>query len=67
MIFEETLSRPLKRAIDEMGYTEATPIQQAAIPIIRRGSDLIGTGPNRDGENGRLFDPCSGKDRSAAP
>jgi superfamily II DNA/RNA helicase len=34
---EETL-----KAIDECGYTEATPIQAQAIPIILMGRDLIG-------------------------
>ena len=58
MIFEETLSRPLKRAIDEMGYTEATPIQQAAIPIIRRGSDLIGQAQTGTGKTAAFSIPA---------
>jgi ATP-dependent RNA helicase RhlE len=31
----------LLRAIEEEGYTEATPVQQQAIPIILEGSDLL--------------------------
>jgi ATP-dependent RNA helicase RhlE len=30
------------RAVDEAGYTEPTPIQAAAIPVILSGKDLIG-------------------------
>ena len=32
----------LLRSIEEAGYTDPTPIQQAAIPLIIEGSDLIG-------------------------
>ena len=32
----------LLRSIEEVGYTDPTPIQQAAIPLIIEGSDLIG-------------------------
>ncbi len=57
MIFDETLSRPLKRAIDEMGYTEATPIQEAAIPVIRRGADLIGQAQTGTGKTAAFAIP----------
>lgn len=36
------LSEELARAIDEMGYVEATPIQAAAIPSMLEGRDIIG-------------------------
>ena len=32
----------LLRSIGEVGYAEPTPIQQAAIPLIIDGKDLIG-------------------------
>jgi len=35
------LCEPILRAIAEKGYTEATPIQQQAIPMILQGSDLL--------------------------
>lgn len=57
MIFDETLSRPLKRAIAEMGYTEATPIQEAAIPVIRRGADLIGQAQTGTGKTAAFAIP----------
>jgi ATP-dependent RNA helicase RhlE len=36
------LREPILRALDDAGYTEPTPIQQQAIPILLGGSDLIG-------------------------
>lgn len=41
--FEElNLSKELQKAIDEMGFEEATPIQAKAIPPIFKGRDVIG-------------------------
>ena len=36
------LSEEVARAIDEMGYVEATPIQAASIPPMLEGKDIIG-------------------------
>ena len=36
------LSDELLRAVTDSGYTEPTPIQQAAIPSVLMGKDLIG-------------------------
>ncbi|MGI6358305.1 MAG: DEAD/DEAH box helicase [Bacillota bacterium] len=36
------LSEPLLRAISDMGFEEATPIQEQAIPLVMSGQDLIG-------------------------
>ncbi|MCK5481563.1 MAG: DEAD/DEAH box helicase, partial [Gammaproteobacteria bacterium] len=42
MSFENLgLSAGLLRAIDEQGYTEPTPIQSKAIPIILGGKDVM--------------------------
>jgi ATP-dependent RNA helicase RhlE len=42
MLFEKLgLSAELLRAIDEQGYTTATPIQQQAIPLILEGRDVL--------------------------
>ncbi|MEZ5069873.1 MAG: DEAD/DEAH box helicase [Bacteroidales bacterium] len=39
---EMGLSHPLQRAVKELGFTEATPIQEKAIPrILESGNDLI--------------------------
>ena len=36
------LSNPLRNSIDDLGFTQATPIQEQAYPIIRSGSDVVG-------------------------
>jgi ATP-dependent RNA helicase RhlE len=36
------LAGPLRRAVAEAGYKTPTPIQSVAIPLIMKGSDLIG-------------------------
>lgn len=36
------LSEPILRAVAAMGFEEATPIQQRAIPLILEGRDLVG-------------------------
>ena len=35
------LSKPLLKAIKEQGYTEPTPIQKEAIPVILEGKDIL--------------------------
>ncbi|MCK5145609.1 DEAD/DEAH box helicase [bacterium] len=43
MLFSQLgLSAELLRAIEEKGYTEATPIQQQAIPLVLEGRDVLG-------------------------
>eukprot|EP00210_Caulerpa_lentillifera_P001295 g1248.t1 len=37
------LSRPLLKACNALGYTKATPIQAAAIPLILSGRDICGS------------------------
>lgn len=36
------LAKPLFRAIDEMGFTQPTPIQQEAYAVISSGRDMVG-------------------------
>ena len=40
------LSAEVARAIDEMGYVEATPIQTASIPPMLEGKDVKKKYPN---------------------
>lgn len=41
--FEElNISTELKRAIEEMGFEETTPIQKASIPVLLEGRDVVG-------------------------
>lgn len=58
MQFEElNLSEPILRAIDEMGYREATPIQERAIPVILEGKDVIGSAQTGTGKTGAFALP----------
>ena len=36
------LAAPIQQAVKESGYTEPTPIQAAAIPVILQRNDLMG-------------------------
>ena len=43
MKFEELDIRPeIFRAVQDMGFEEATPIQAQAIPVVMTGVDMIG-------------------------
>ena len=44
------LSKPVLRALAECGYTEPTPIQAAAIPIVSAGHDLIASAQTGTGK-----------------
>jgi len=37
-----TLTDPIRRAVEDMGFTDATEIQAQSIPLIRSGRDMIG-------------------------
>lgn len=39
---ELNLSKEIQKAVEEMGFEEATPIQSEAIPAIMSGKDIIG-------------------------
>ena len=44
------LSQPVLQALAECGYTEPTPIQEAAIPIVSVGHDLIASAQTGTGK-----------------
>lgn len=44
------LSEPLKKAVAALGYSEAYPIQQMAIPAILEGKDVSGVAPTGSGK-----------------
>ncbi len=51
MKFKElNLAEPLKRAIDEIGYTELTPVQETALPLTLAGRDVAGQGRTGTGK-----------------
>lgn len=45
-----SLSKPILRALSEQGYQTPTPIQQAAIPQVLAGKDLLGTAQTGTGK-----------------
>jgi len=51
------LSAPLLRIIDEMGFTEMTPIQAASIPALLQGKDLIGQSHTGSGKTAAFIIP----------
>jgi len=44
------LSPALREAIDDLGFTELTPIQAAALPALLAGRDLVGRAPTGSGK-----------------
>lgn len=63
---ELNLSKDIQRAIKDMGFEEATPIQSQAIPAIMEGKDIIGqaqTGTGKTASFGipliEMLDPAS--------
>src|SRR3954468_8595329 len=47
----------LTRACESLGYTEPTPIQRQAIPLVLRGSDLIGCAETGTGKTAAFLLP----------
>lgn len=60
--FEDfNLSDNLKESIASMGYTQATPIQQQAIPMILANKDLIACAQTGTGKTGAFLIPLLNK------
>jgi ATP-dependent RNA helicase RhlE len=51
------LSVKLQKTIKELGYTEPTPIQQRAIPQLRKGNDIIATSQTGTGKTASFVLP----------
>lgn len=54
---ELSLKPEIHRALKEMGYDDMTPIQEAAIPEILKGRDLIGLAETGSGKTGACAVP----------
>lgn len=52
------LSEPIMRAIADIGYEEATPIQTQAIPLIMSGRDVIGQSQTGTGKTAAFSIPA---------
>jgi ATP-dependent RNA helicase RhlE len=58
MLFEDlSLSKSIQRAVFEEGYTQPTPIQEKAIPIILSGKDLVGCAQTGTGKTAAFAIP----------
>lgn len=51
------LNRQLWNAIDDLGYTEPTPIQEKAIPLILQGHDVLGIAQTGTGKTAAFVLP----------
>src|SRR5438046_2650149 len=51
------LSEPLVRAVTELGYIAATPIQVQAIPVILRGGDVVASAQTGSGKTAAFVLP----------
>ena len=57
--FEDMQLSPwILRAVTDMGFEEATPIQSQAIPLIRNGHDIIGQSQTGTGKTASFGIPC---------
>ncbi|KAF2669693.1 pre-mRNA-splicing ATP-dependent RNA helicase PRP28 [Microthyrium microscopicum] len=54
---ESTLPKQLMDVIDQVGYTDPTPIQRAAIPIALKSRDLIGVAVTGSGKTAAFLLP----------
>ncbi len=58
MLFEQlNLIDPILKALKEEGYTQPTPIQQQAIPIVLQGRDLLGCAQTGTGKTAAFSVP----------
>lgn len=55
------LTTPLVKAIQKLGFEETTPIQEAAIPIVLQGKDLIGQAQTGTGKTAAYGVPLAEK------
>ena len=55
---ELTLSEEMQRAITEVGYEEASPIQAAGIPVLLAGRDVIGQAQTGTGKTAAFAIPA---------
>lgn len=65
---ELKVSKPVLKAVSNMGFEEATPIQEKAVPIIMDGQDLIGRAQTGTGKTAAFGIPMVEKFKEdAAP
>ncbi|MFZ9187833.1 MAG: DEAD/DEAH box helicase, partial [Algoriphagus sp.] len=55
------ISEEILRAVEEMGYTQPSPIQQQAIPFVLQGRDVIGQAQTGTGKTAAFLIPLIDK------
>ena len=66
MGFQEfKLNKHLLQAVEQAGYTQPTPIQRKAIPLITSGHDIMGVAQTRTGKTAAFVLPLLMKIRYA--
>jgi len=53
------LAEPIQHAVRDAGYTEPTPIQTAAIPVILQRNDLMGIAQTGTGKTAAFRSPLT--------
>ena len=61
------LSLELRQAVEEAGYEAPTPIQEAAIPVVLRGDDLLGCAQTGTGKTASFLLPLLQRIASGRP
>lgn len=51
---EMNLSKPILRAVREMGYEDPSPIQEKTIPLVLEGRDILGCAQTGSGKTAPL-------------
>jgi ATP-dependent RNA helicase RhlE len=51
------ISKSILKTLDEIGFTEPTPIQQKAIPVIRSGANMVGVAQTGTGKTAAYLIP----------
>ena len=58
MLFEsDIIIEPIKKALKEEGYTQPTPIQESAIPVLLEGKDILGVAQTGTGKTAAFAVP----------
>ena len=59
MTFDElNLNTPLLNALNDLGYTQATTIQERAFPVVMSGRDVVGIAQTGTGKTFAYLLPC---------
>ena len=57
-IFAE-LPEPIRRSVEDLGWTEPTPVQTKVLPLMRKGGDLIVQAHTGSGKTGAFGIPLA--------